>query len=107
MTKKNETSTTDKAMQYEPVLCAVLLDWFDKNYIENREECARLVIKGTIDYPFTPEQLKEGCVELKKTMIQDESLFTHIKLIGDLCSIGVSASIAGEKIREALLKMCE
>ncbi len=94
-----------KAMQYEPVLCTVLLDWFDKNYIESKEECVRLIIKGTTDYPFTPEQLKEGCVELKKTMIQDESLYTHIKLIGDIYSVGVSASIAGEQIREIILKM--
>ena len=83
------------------------LDWSDDKYIDDREDCAKMIIKATIDYPFTPEQLREGCAELKKTMIQDESLSTHIKLLGDLCNIGVSASIAGEKLREAILKMRE
>jgi len=104
---KKETSKTDKVMQYEPMLCAILLDWFDENYIENRKECAKAIIKGTIDYQFTPEQLKEGCEELKKIIIYKGSIWTHIKLIGDLCNIGISASIAGEKIREAILKMCK
>lgn len=88
-----------------PLLSYDLLNWFDKNYSEPREECERLVIKGTIDYPFTPEQIKEKCSELKDTIIKNESLCNHIKLIGDLCNVGVSASIAGEKIREAILKM--
>lgn len=91
--------------QYEPVLSTILLNWFDKNYTENRKECARLVIEGIRDYPIAPEQLKDGCTELKKTTIKDESLYTHIKLIGDLCNVGVSASVAGKKIRDAILKM--
>ncbi len=90
---------------YEPILSSNLLDWFDENYIEPRDECASLVIKGTKDYPFTPEELKEGCKELNDTIIKDESLWTHIKLLGDLCDLGVSASIAGERIRNAMIKI--
>ena len=37
MTKKNETSTTDKAMQYEPVLATV------KNY--NRDDVIKIIYK--------------------------------------------------------------
>ena len=107
MKKETSNLTENEAMQYEPVLSEVILDWFDKNYIESRSECAKAVIKATIDYPFTVEELKEKCQELRKTELKNQSLSTHIKIIGDLCNYGVNASIAGEKIREALFKMRE
>ena len=81
------------------------LKWFAENYIESKEECKELLIKAQIDYPFTIAELKEGCMELQKTSISNPSLIPHIKLIGDLCSIGVQAEIAGESIRKAILKM--
>ena len=99
------TNKNNKAMQYEPVLDAAILNWFDENYIEDINECARIIIKATIDYPFTPKQLQEGCMGLKKTMAKDENLRTHIKLIGDLSNVGMSASIAAEQIREVILRM--
>ncbi len=90
--------------QYEPVLSEELLDWFDNNYIESRDECAKAVIKGTIDYPFTVEQLKEGCEELRKTELKNKGIWIHIRLIGDLCNVGISASKAGESLRNILMK---
>ena len=86
-------------------LCGGYLDWFDKNYIEDREKCATLIIGAQKDYPFTPKYLKDGCEFLKTTIIKDESLYTHIKLIGDLCNKGVSAAETGAQLREILKKL--
>lgn len=42
MSKKNETSKTDKAMQYEPLLCTVIKRCKDcKNYKQHR--CMKLI----------------------------------------------------------------
>ena len=86
--------------KYKLVLSTELLDWFDDNYSESRDECAMLVLDAQRDYPITAKQLKNGCVELKKIM--DESLYVHIKLIGDLSNVGISSNIAVESIRKAL-----
>lgn len=75
------------------------LDWFDENYQETREECMDILIKTQKDYPFTFEQLKQGCIELKKSLIEYHGLSTHIRLIGDLCEVGLSASEAGKNLR--------
>ena len=96
-----------KIISYEPVLSTSLLDWFDENYIEDREECANIIIKAQRDYVFTAGKLKEGCIELKKTLIQHESLYTHIKLIGDLCNVGISAANAGALLRNVICILAE
>lgn len=84
-----------------------IIDWFDNNYIEDRDECIGLVIDGTINYPFTPYQLIEGCKELRKYEREtgaEHSLASHIGIIGKLCNMGISASITGECIRKELIK---
>ena len=60
MTKKNETPTTDKAMQYEPVLCPVIITqndfdmlkiirgYFGKNDVTGLEHMAYAVLDRII-----------------------------------------------------------
>ncbi|MFA5300971.1 MAG: hypothetical protein WC389_22490 [Lutibacter sp.] len=60
MSKENETSTTDKAMQYEPVLCTVIITqndfdmlkiirgYFGKNDVTGLEHMAYAVLDRII-----------------------------------------------------------
>ena len=79
------------------------INWFTENYIENRKLCEFLLEKAEIKYSFTREQFYEGCFELRKGKTDKDLLETHIKLLGELSLVGINASIAGAKIREALI----
>lgn len=83
-----------------------ILKWFTDNYTQNKAECVNILRHALKDYPFTVEQLKDGCFELRKvSFIDKDHLPTHIKLIGELCNVGIKANIAGEKLREAIIKV--
>ena len=79
------------------------IKWFTENYIEHESRCAFLLDTAEVQYAFTKEQLYEGCVELRKGRLEKESLETHLDLLGKMSLIGIKASIAGQKLREALL----
>ena len=82
-----------------------ILKWFKENYKQTKTECAEILLQAQKDYPFTIEQIKDGCIELRKApFIDKDHLPTHIKLLGELCNVGIQSSIAGEALREAILK---
>ena len=84
------------------------LKWFAANYRQTKIECARILLQAQKDYPFTIDDFKKGCVELRKIPLEDQDyLPTHIKLLGEMGNVGINASIAGEKLREALQKALE
>ena len=80
-----------------------ILNWFTANYTDTKSECHAILVNEQKDYPFTIDQIQEGCVELKKApFVKKGHLATHIKLLGDLCNTGIKASVAGKKLREAI-----
>ena len=80
------------------------LNWFVKNYIENKDQCLFLSEQAEIKYKFTKEGVYEGCVELRRGRTYKDLLETHIKLLGEMGNIGINSCIAGIKLREALLE---
>ena len=81
------------------------LQWFTQNYQQTKDECIKILTDAQKDYPFTLEQIQEGCIELRKINIKEKDhLPTHVRLLGELGNVGIKASIAGEKLREAILK---
>ena len=43
-----------------------ILKWFTKNYKQTKAECVEILLQAQKDYPFTIEQIQEGCIELRK-----------------------------------------
>jgi len=83
-----------------------ILKWFTSNYKQTKDECFKILIDAQKDYPFTIEQIQEGCIELRKApFIDKDHLPTHIKLLGELRNAGIKGNIAGEKLRKAILKV--
>jgi hypothetical protein len=82
-----------------------ILNWFTDNYKQDKNECIAILTQAQKDYPFTIEDIKVGCTELRKIPLEDQDhLPTHIKILGELSNVGINANIAGEKLRESLLK---
>jgi hypothetical protein len=79
------------------------IKWITENYIESQDECIDWLLQFEKDGCYTKEQLLEGCKELRKSETEKSSIFTHLKLLHEMGKVGINASIAGEKIREALL----
>lgn len=79
------------------------IKWFPKNYIENESQCEFLLEKAEVKYAFTKEQFYEGCLELRKGRFEKDSLETHLDILGKMSLLGIRSSIAGVKIREAII----
>jgi len=79
------------------------IDWFTDNYIENKEQCEFLLKQAEKKYPYTKEQIFEGCKELRLCRGGKDSLKTHIEILGKMGNVGINAAIAGIKLREALM----
>ena len=79
------------------------IDWFTENYFENKKQCEFLLKKAEIEYVYTIEQFYEACLELKKGSSEKDLLENHLKILGTMSFYGIKASIAGIKLREAII----
>lgn len=84
-----------------------ILKWFTDNYIQTKNECIVILLQAQKDYPFTIEQIQDGCIALRKLDFDKNHLPTHIKILDEMCNRGIKASIAGEKLRKTILKIEE
>ena len=80
------------------------IEWILKNYTEDKLDCEKLLFQASVDYSFTQEQFIDGCKELKRYTLEKVSLKQHLKILGEMSLIGIKSSIAGKKIREAIIE---
>ena len=99
-----KTHNSPPIPEYVPIFSKAQIDWFTNNYIENYEQIAFLIDKGVKKYSFSYHEIYDGCVEFRKGRNDKDLLETHINLIGKMTAMGIKASIAGVKLREALLE---
>jgi len=80
------------------------LDWFNDNFIENKEQIENLLEEMEKYHTISREQLLDGCKELNKFSNNKKSLKTYLKIFESMSDIGIGAQITGMKLREALLE---
>lgn len=81
-----------------------ILKWFTENYIEDENQCVLLLEQAEKKYSFTIDQFYTGCFELRKSKFENESLKTHLQLLGVMSDVGIHSNVAGIKLREAILQ---
>ena len=87
------------------------LRWQDKGidglkgkYIESQSQCIDTILQYEKDGCYDKKQLIQGCLELRKYETTRVSIATDLELLTSMSKIGVEATIAGQKIREAIIK---
>ena len=81
-----------------------MMEWFKCNYIESENQCLVLLDKYERKYNITRQEFYQGCMELRNGRYEKELIETHLRILGEICNYGVKASIAGAKMREALIE---
>ena len=79
-----------------------IIDWFSEHYLLSKEMCFSILFEAQKKYPFTIDELKEGCQLLRQH--DSECLTSHIEAIGLMCYRGISAYKAGQALSKILIK---
>lgn len=81
-----------------------ILDWFDENYIENKETIQKMINNVTQNSVCTPERLFHACYQLnfdreKKSVLLAE----HFEAFAKMSNNGILGTKAGQKFRDYLI----
>ncbi len=73
-------------------------------YFESENEIKDSIIQATKDYMYTDQEWIDGLLELNKAFTGLSSIHTHILLLGYMGTVGISSSVAGKSIRNAIIE---
>ena len=83
-----------------------MLKWFTDNFKQSEEECIAILMEAQRCYPFTIDKIHEGCIAIRGDVFKElGDLPKYIRLLGEMCDAGMSATKAGEVSRKTLLEV--
>lgn len=80
-----------------------IFNWFDENYIEEKESIFKIVEEACIKHACSIQSLFESCIIMKQCNPDKTSLRREVKYFARLADHGISGYNAGRKLRDFFL----
>lgn len=76
-----------------------IFNWFDQNYIEEKETISKIIKSACIKHACSIQSLFEACQMIKQNNPNKTSLRREVKYFAKLADYGRSGYDAGKKLR--------